>query len=142
MSEPRIPVKRRQQVIHRASECCEYCRNQARFSSDSFSIEHIIPRSKSGTDAFSNLALSCQGCNNRKYTAIEAIDPVTGMTVPLFHPRRDIWSNHFAWNEAYTLVIGLTPTGRATVDFLQINRDGLVSLRRVLRAVNEHPPYQ
>jgi hypothetical protein len=48
--------------------------------------------------------------------------------------------DHFAWSDDFTLVIGLTPTGRATVEKLQLNRSGLVNLRRVLRAVGEHPP--
>ena len=29
-----------------------------------------------------NLAWSCQGCNRRKYVTVEALDPVTGQTVP------------------------------------------------------------
>ena len=64
------------------------------------------------------LARACQGCNSRKYVAIEALDPVTGETVPLYHPRRDRWLEHFAWNEDDTLIIGLTPTGRTTVEKL------------------------
>jgi hypothetical protein len=46
----------------------------------------------------------------------------------------------FAWNADFTLIIGLTPTGRATVETLQLNREGLVNLRRVLCAMGEHPP--
>jgi len=88
----------------------------------------------------SNLALSCQGCNGRKYTATTAIDPITGEPAPLFHPRRDRWSTHFIWNEDYTLVIGLTTTGRATATKLQLNRPGLVNLRALLRSVGAHPP--
>ncbi|MBI3796989.1 MAG: HNH endonuclease, partial [Deltaproteobacteria bacterium] len=75
MSEPRLTSHRKQSVVQRARECCEYCRSQARLSPDPFSIEHIIPRSSGGTDVLTNLALACQGCNNRKYTATAAIDP-------------------------------------------------------------------
>jgi hypothetical protein len=49
--------------------------------------------------------------------------------VPLYHPRRDRWFEHFAWHEDDTLVIGLTPTGRA-----------VVNLRRVLSLLDLHPP--
>lgn len=59
---------------------------------------------------------------------------------PLFHPRVDRWSHHFAWNENYTLILGLTPTGRATVEKLQLNRSGLINLRRVLVRAGAHPP--
>ncbi len=36
------------------------------------------------------------------------------------------------WNEDFTLAIGSTPTGRATAPQLQLNREGVVNLRRVL----------
>ncbi len=35
--------------------------------------------------------------------------------------------------------IGLTPTGRSTVEVLQLNREGVVNLRRVLYGMGEHP---
>ena len=69
-------------VADRAQSWCEYCWSQALFSPDSFSVEHIIPRSLDGASELSNLALSCQGCNNRKYISIEALDRVTGAVVP------------------------------------------------------------
>jgi hypothetical protein len=37
-------------------------------------------------------------------------------------------------------MIGLTPVGRATIDRLQLNREGVINLRRILRAIEEHPP--
>jgi hypothetical protein len=132
--------RKRAAVVRRACGCCEYCWSQERFAPDPFSVEHIVPSSKGGANALTNLAYSCQGCNGRKYTSVEAIDPATGETAPLYHPRRHTWTDHFAWNEDYTLVIGLTPTGRATVDKLQLNRLGLANLRRVLVAVGAHPP--
>lgn len=36
----------------------------------------------------------------------------------LYHPRLQQWGEYFAWNDDFTLVIGLTPTGRATVEAL------------------------
>ena len=87
----------------------------------------------------SNLANACQGCNNRKYTSIEGLDLVTGASVPLYHPRRDKWSEHFAWNEDFSLVIGLTPIGRATTVKLDLNRKGVVNLCKVLAPLGLHP---
>jgi hypothetical protein len=127
-------------VRERAFACCEYCQAQAKFSHDSFSVEHVIPLSKGGSDNPVNLAWSCQGCNNFKYTAITAYDMVTAEIVNLFHPRLDRWNIHFAWNTDFSKVIGLTPTGRATQDKLQLNRNGLVNLRAVLTAAGHHPP--
>jgi hypothetical protein len=105
-----------------------------------FSVEHIEPRSRGGKTTQDNLALACQGCNNHKYTKTEGYDTVTGDIVLLYHPRRERWRDHFAWNEDFTLVIGLTPTGRATVEALLLNREGLVNLRQILYVMGEHPP--
>jgi 5-methylcytosine-specific restriction endonuclease McrA len=136
----RIPAELRRTVATRARFCCEYCQSQERFSADPFAVEHITPRSAGGGGESDNLAFSCQGCNNRKYNATDALDRVTGQTVPLFHPRRDRWPDHFAWNEVYTLIVALTPVGRATLDKLQLTRPGVTNLRHVLRAAAEHPP--
>jgi hypothetical protein len=106
----------------------------------SFAVEHIDPRSRFGPTTAENLAYACQGCNNPKYNRTHGRDPVSGADVSLFHPRRERWSDHFAWNPDGTLVVGLTPTGRATVETLRLNRDGLVALRRLLYAAGEHPP--
>jgi len=142
MSEPRITAAQRRFVAQRANYCCEYCLSQHEFSPDPFSIEHIIPQSKGGTDELENLALACQGCNNKKYNHTQARDPVTGETVTLYHPRQHSWSEHFTWNEDYRLLIGLTPIGRATIERIQLNRSGVMNLRKLLHAVNLHPPDQ
>jgi hypothetical protein len=130
----------RQVVAERAGHRCGYCQCQLKFSADSFSVEHIVPRSQGGADNLANLALSCQRCNNAKYIAIEATDPLTGQSAQLFHPRVHRWRDHFVWSHDFLLIHGLTPIGRATVEKLQLNRGGVVNLRRVLRGVGEHPP--
>ena len=56
-------------VRERARFCCEYCFAQVSFSADVFSIEHIQPLAKGGLSTFDNLALSCQCCNNHKFTS-------------------------------------------------------------------------
>ena len=140
MSEPRISARQKRTVARRANNCCEYCWSQLKFSPDSFSVEHIIPRSAGGPHILDNLAFSCQGCNNRKYTSTSAIDPATGETVPLFNPCQHEWMQHFAWNKDYSLLVGLSPTGRATIDKLQLNREGVVNLRILLSGVGKHPP--
>ncbi len=87
-----------------------------------------------------NLALACQGCNNHKYTKTKGRNPVSGKIVPLYHPRHQRWQDHFTWDEDFILIVGLSSTGWATVEALQLNREGLVNLRRVLYAMGEHPP--
>jgi hypothetical protein len=140
MPEPRSPSDHRAEVRARARLTCEYCRGQERFGMQSFSLEHIQPVQTGGSDDLANLALACQGCNNHKYTRTQGRDPATGETVDLFHPRQDLWQDHFIWSNDFTRIVGLTPAGRATVEILKLNRPGLVNLRRVLYAAGEHPP--
>ncbi|MGB3641130.1 MAG: HNH endonuclease [Rivularia sp. (in: cyanobacteria)] len=87
-----------------------------------------MPKSRGGETTLDNLALSCQGCNNHKYNKIQGCDSVSGETVSLYHPRQELWNDNFAWNNDFTLVIGLTPTRRATVETLKLNREGVVKL--------------
>jgi 5-methylcytosine-specific restriction endonuclease McrA len=140
MRKSQVPRRLRRIVIQRAQECCEYCLSQEQFSTQTFSIDHIIPVEKGGETTLDNLALSCQGCNNHKYTKTEGYDPVTHQTVPLYHPRQQQWDEHFIWNEDCTLILGLTPTGRATVETLHLNREGVINLRQLLYAAKQHPP--
>ena len=112
MSKQHLNARQKEVVKQRAANCCEYCWSQEAYSPDTFSVEHIIPLAKGGTHDSNNLAHACQGCNNRKFTSTEAVDPLTGELVPLYHPRRDQWAEHFAWNESGTMMIGVTPTGR------------------------------
>jgi len=139
MPEARVTSAQRRAVFARARGCCEYCQSQARFATQSFAVEHIIPRRAGGQTVLDNLALSCLGCNGHKYAKMHARDPETGQRVPLFHPRLQKWSRHFAWSDDFTRVIGRTRTGRATVEALQRNRPELVNLRRILHAAGEHP---
>ena len=124
----------------RAKNCCEYCFAQAEFSHDPFSEEHIWPTSKRGQYILENLAWACLGCNFFKGAATVALDFLTGLLVPLYNPRKDMWETHFEWNEDFTILIGLTPTGRATITRLKLNREGLMNLRRLLVKEGKHPP--
>jgi hypothetical protein len=136
-----ITKKTRLFVAQRGHFCCEYCLSQAKYSPDYFSVEHIIPRVKKGTDDLFNLAFACLACNNHKYSHILAIDPVSGILTPLYNPRFDEWKEHFCWSDDFSILTGITPNGRATVDKLKLNRDSVINLRLVLAAIGKHPPY-
>jgi 5-methylcytosine-specific restriction endonuclease McrA len=69
-------------------------------------VEHIIPKSQGGLTELSNLALSCHGCNLAKSDKTNAEDAVSGTLVRLFHPRRDVWHEHFLWANNFTLSSG------------------------------------
>jgi len=56
-------------VFVRAKGCCEYCDVNLihdRIAWDSIQFDHIVPKSKNGSDKDENLALSCKVCNNAK----------------------------------------------------------------------------
>lgn len=110
----KISAKLQKTVTERAKQICEYCRMRADFSHDPFEIEHINPISNKGKTEEENLAFACRGCNLYKSDKIEAFDDVNEETVRLFNPRKDFWNEHFAWPKNYTIVVGLTPIGRAT----------------------------
>jgi len=50
-----ISATDREAVAQRARYRCEYCQSQLKYSADSFSVEHIVPRSRGGTDELANL---------------------------------------------------------------------------------------
>lgn len=139
MTNVRVTSKQKIQVKTRAKNCCEYCMSQEEYSTDTFSIEHIIPRAKGGSNHLDNLANACQGCNNRKFVSTDAVDPLTGEIVQLYHPRQDVWNEHFAWSYDFTLLVGLTPIGRATIDRLDLNRRQVMNLRHILQRSGLHP---
>ena len=139
MAEP-ITEALRQLVTARAQGRCEYCQSPEAYATERFSIEHIQPRTLQGLTVPANLALACQGCNGYKSAQTTGADPETGERVELFHPRRHIWQEHFSWSTDGLYIVGLTPTGRATVALLRINRPPLINLRRALMAIEAHPP--
>ncbi len=139
MRRRRLSPLERSFIRERAGGCCEYCKFPFDFSHDAFHIEHIIPLHRNGSDELGNLAFACDGCNSLKWTHVEWPDPETGLKTPLFNPRNEEWSAHFAWGGDLTLIYGLTPEGRATLDLLKMNRDGLVNVRRALQAIGMHP---
>jgi len=140
MSDMRITPQQKEFVAQQAGHCCECCLSQVEYCPDPFSVDHIIPRAKGGTDALDNLAFAYMGCNGRKFTATAELDPITGEEVRLYHPRLDQWEVHFAWSPDFSRLIGLTPIGRATIERLELNRQGVINLRRALSKLDKHPP--
>ena len=130
----------RAEIEARAGNRCEYCRSPGYIGTHRFSVENIVPRAHGGSAEAENLALACQGCNNFKYVKTAAPDPESREEVPVFHPRRDRWNEHFVWSADLLEVVGVTPVGRATVAALPLNRDEVRRFRRVLIPEGEHPP--
>jgi 5-methylcytosine-specific restriction endonuclease McrA len=91
-----------------------------------------MPEARGGLTTLDNLALCCRACNLAKYTRTEAVDPVSGVRVPLFHPRQQQWSEHFVLERVTGIIQGSTPTGRATVEALGLNAAHPLATRKLL----------
>jgi hypothetical protein len=120
-------------VVSRAGDRCEYCHLPTRGQVATFPIDHVLPRSSGGETLLDNLALACPHCNAYKWAHTTGIDPLSGTTVPLFHPRRQLWPDHFQWSlQEQGVLEGKTPCGRATITQLHINDPDMVVIRLLL----------
>lgn len=80
------------------------------------------------------------GCNGYKGEKIKALDTASNNFISLFNPRKDTWLDHFRWDDENEFVIGITPKGRATTRLLQLNREGVLNIRKLTILTGEHPP--
>ena len=103
-----------------------------------FHMDHVIPRVAGGPTTADNLALACVSCSLRKWAHQTALDPDSAEEVPLFNPRTQIWAEHFRWEGER--VLPLTPTGRATVVALALNRSVILAIRQEEAIRGQHPP--
>jgi hypothetical protein len=100
-----------------------------------FQIDHVVARQHGGSSDADNLAFCCMHCNRYKGPNIAGIDPQTGGVVRLFHPRRDHWAEHFAWEG--NKIVGVSRVGAVTLGLLQMNAPEVVALRVELEVESE-----
>lgn len=132
-----------QRVRHAAKQRCGYCLSPQHLVMACLEVEHIIPLAKGGTDDETKLWLACPICNGHKADKISALDPETGVIVLLFNPRTQRWTDHFCWSNDGLQVIGLTPTGRATVLAFQLSDDpDALVVRSYWVLAGWHPPQE
>lgn len=133
-----ISTALREFVRKRAGNRCEYCLlSQATAPFLTLHIEHIRAQQHGGQDIESNLALACPDCNSFKGPNLSSVDSHTDEIVPLFNPRNQVWNDHFMIQEA--IILGATPTGRATTELLNLNEVERVEMRAELLANGEWP---
>ncbi|MBC8446802.1 MAG: HNH endonuclease [Chloroflexi bacterium] len=142
MISTRIPRSLRQRVVAASRNQCAYCHTLTSITGARLVVDHIIPQAAGGETVWENLCLACHSCNEFKGAQVEAQDPLTGESVPLFHPRRQQWRQHFHWSENGSEIVGLTPVGRATVAALNMNHPAIVEARRRWARVGWHPPQE
>ena len=132
-----VPVNLRRQVRERAKDRCEYCQLAQAGQEATFHIDHVIPVADEGPTVLENLALACVSCSLRKGAARTAIDPETSRIARLFHPRREPWQSHFRWEGVF--IVGLTPSDRATITALGMNRPLALAIRKEEIIRGRHP---
>jgi len=52
----------RHNILKRDGYTCQYCGSRAKI----LTIDHVLPRSRGGTDSWENLVTACLNCNTRK----------------------------------------------------------------------------
>lgn len=135
-----IPESIKAQITNSDRGCCCYCLTTEVNSGIAMTYDHIQPISKGGKTSFENVCLACRSCNEFKSNSTEAIDPLTGESFTLFNPRKQKWSDHFAWSIDGARVEGKTAIGRATVVCLRMNNMVIVVARKRWVISGWHPP--
>ena len=124
-------------VRQRAEARCEYCHFPEALAEAPFQFDHIMARQHGGQRVTENLALACCYCNRYKGPNLSGVDPLTKEVTPLFHPRLQIWHEHFQWKGP--ILVGKTAIGRTTVQTLGINRPDAIAVRELLLAEGTFP---
>lgn len=136
---PRPPISKplRQFIAQRAKGRCEYCLLHQEDSTETHQIDHIIALRHKGKTRRDNLAYACAECNRNKGTDFGTVELRTGQVVFLFNPRQQNWNDHFRL--AGARIVGLTATGKATIELLHLNDDHRLLEREMLIAANCYP---
>ena len=132
-----MDARLRQSVRDRAELRCEYCHLPERVGELPFQIDHIIAAQHGGPTSEDNLAFTCARCNRYKGPNLSGVDAESGQVVRLFHPRANVWAEHFAWNGPW--LAGRTAIGRATIQALRLNRTDAIAVRQLLIREGVYP---
>ena len=135
-----VPAAIARRVRQHAQHRCGYCLSSETLLGMAMEFDHLIPQAAGGATVEANLWLACRRCNAFKGTQTHAHDPQSGERVALFNPRQQPWSDHFAWSEDGTEIIGQTTCGRTTVAALRMNAVEIVVARRLWVSVGWWPP--
>lgn len=142
-------------VQARAQDTCEYCLMPARTQ---YHVDHIIPVARWQSylngllslhplvsdqiaDHVDNFAWTCLYCNTAKGDRIQG--RVGNRVARLFHPRRDVWEEHFMFTDGFLLISGLSELGRATelaLGFNNARRNGPLAARHKGIVDGIYPP--
>jgi hypothetical protein len=127
----------RSEVARRAHRRCEYCLIREEDTAFRPQVDHIVSRKHGGDSLPENLAYACVLCNRRKSGDVASIDSNSGQLVRLFHPRQDLWKDHFQIDG--TLIRAVTEVGAATAKLLHFNVPERRAERALLQTLGSYP---
>lgn len=130
-----IPQELRTRVVERAHHQCEYCQkpDDRALNPHRHEVDHVLAEKHGGPTEAENLAYACFQCNRYKGSDIASLDPHTQELIRLFHPRMQVWEEHFRLSEDGN-IFGQTAAGRTTVRLLHMNDAERVHVRADLIA--------
>lgn len=141
MSQRRyIPKKDREFVKERAGDICEYCLLHQEDAFFSFHIDHIISLKHGGSHERDNFCLACLYCNTNKGSNVGTVLPPGDRFLPLYHPRKQKWTEHFEI-EGFE-IIPKTDIGKATAKVLEFNHPDRLAEREILIRIGRYPMEQ
>lgn len=78
-------VAKKRQLLSIYNSCCWWCR--CCLPSEKLTIEHLLPKSKGGSNSLENLRLACFQCNNSRGDSL--YPPRSFKFKSIFNPRRN-----------------------------------------------------
>jgi hypothetical protein len=132
-----ISEELRSQVARRAHHRCEYCLIHEDDIAFRPQVDHIVSRKHGGLSAIDNLAYACVLCNRSKGSDVAAIHERSGKIITLFHPRHDLWTDHFELDGH--MIRALSDAGAATAGLLRFNAPERLAERSFLQALGSYP---
>ena len=127
----------RTDVARRAHRRCEYCLIREEDTAFRPQVDHIVSRKHGGNSLPENLAYACVLCNRRKSGDVASIDSDSGQLVRLFHPRQDLWKDHFQIDGSS--IRAITEVGAATLKLLHFNVPERRAERALLQTLGSYP---
>jgi len=135
-----VSAELRRLVELRAYFLCEYCLIHAEDTYLGCHVDHIIAEKHGGLTHAENLSLACAFCNRAKGSDLGSIATSTGQLTRFYHPRSDLWREHFQLDGIH--IRPRTDIGQVTATILEFNADERLFEREALQRIGRYPPVE
>jgi hypothetical protein len=137
MSQTDIPAEMRRLVVGRAHRRCEYSLIHEDDTYFGCEVDHVVSEKHGGPTVVENLAYACLVCNRNQGSDLGSILVPGGDLIRFFHPRTDVWSDHFSLDGV--VIKPLTAIGQVTERIFRFNAIERLMEREALRAIGRYP---